>query len=392
MQRVLISGASIAGPALAFWLGKAGYDVTVVERAPALREGGYSVDFRGAAHFGVLEKMAGVLPRLRELQTGGGAMRFIDQRGRTTMFLPTEFAGGELEVRRADISRTIVEQTSGKVTYRFSDSIKAIEQSPDAVTVTFDSGITETFAYVFGCDGIHSNVRRLAFGDKSFERFLGYYIASWDIPGHTAPLDESLLCNVPGRMIGVTPPGRDGTPPGVMAMFKSAELTYSRRDIGRHKQTLREVFGKVKWRVPELLQTLESTDDVFVNTISRATVPNWSVGRVALVGDAAGGTSIGGMGTGTAIVGAYILAGELTKTPADFAGACARYQARVEPYAAACSKNGETSGSFLAPGSAATLFLRNAMFNVPPIKKWMIDLANESGADIELPDFPALAR
>jgi 2-polyprenyl-6-methoxyphenol hydroxylase-like FAD-dependent oxidoreductase len=113
---------------------------------------------------------------------------------------------------------------------------------------------------------------------------------------------------------------------------------------------------------------------------------------VALVGDAAGGTSIGGMGTGTAIVGAYILAGELTKTPADFAGACARYQARVEPYAAACSKNGETSGSFLAPGSAATLFLRNVMFNVPPIKKWMIDLANESGADIELPDFPALAR
>jgi 2-polyprenyl-6-methoxyphenol hydroxylase-like FAD-dependent oxidoreductase len=385
-ERVLISGASIAGPALAFWLGRAGYEVVVIERAPALREGGYAVDFRGAAHFGVLEKMGNVLPRLRELETGGGAMRFIDQQGRTKMFLPTEFAGGELEVRRADISRTIVEQTTGRVAYRFSESIRALHQSPDEVTVTFESGTTETFDFVFGCDGIHSNVRRLAFGDQPFERFLGYYIASWDIPGHEAPLDESVLCNAPGRMIGVTPAGRDGSPAGVMAMFKSPELTYPRRDISRHKDTLRRLFGDMKWRVPELLRSLDETDDVFINTISRATVPQWSIGRVALVGDAAGGTSIGGMGTGTAIVAAYILAVELGRTPKDYSGAFARYQARVEPYAAACSKNGETSGNFLAPGSVTTLFLRNAMFSFPPIKTWMINLANESGADIELPE------
>jgi 2-polyprenyl-6-methoxyphenol hydroxylase-like FAD-dependent oxidoreductase len=384
-QRVLISGASIAGPALAFWLGRAGYEVVVIERARAPREGGYAVDFRGAAHFGVLEKMAGVLPRLRQLKTGGGAMRFVNQRGRTTMFLPAEFAGGELEVRRADISRTIVEQTTGQVTYRFSESINALHQSPSEVRVTFASGATESFDFVFGCDGIHSNVRRLAFGDQSFERFLGYYIASWDIPGHEAPADESVLCNVPGRMIGVTPAGHDGSPPGVMALFKSPELAYSRRDISRHKDTLRRVFGDMKWRAPELLRTLDETDDVFVNTISRATVPQWAVDRVALVGDAAGGTSIGGMGTGTAIVGAYVLAAELGKAPKDYAGALARYQARVEPYAASCSRNGETSGNFLAPGSATTLFLRNAMFNFPPIKAWMINLANESGADIELP-------
>jgi len=389
-KRVLISGASIAGPALAFWLGRLGYEVVVVERAPKLREGGYAVDFRGAAHFGVLEKMGEVLPRLRELETGGGAMRFIDQRGRTQMFLPTEFAGGELEVRRADISRTIVEATTGEVRYRFGESVAALTQHADRVEVTFESGGREEFDFVFGCDGIHSNIRRLMFGGASFERFLGYYIASWDIPGHAAPADESLLCNVPGRMIGVTPKGRDGTPPGVMAIFASAELDYPRRDIARHKATLRRVFGDMGWRVPELLETLEGADDVFVNTISRAAVPNWSTGRLALLGDAAGGTSIGGMGTGTAIVGAYILAGELAQTPEDFAGAVARYQARLEPFAAACSKNGESSGNFLAPKSAATLFMRNAMFNFPPIKNWMINLANESGADIALPDFPAL--
>lgn len=390
-KRVLISGASVAGPALAFWLGRAGFEVVVVERAPALREGGYAVDFRGTAHFGVLEKMAGVLPRLRALETGGGAMRFINERGRTTMFLPAEFAGGELEVRRADISHAIVAETKGNVTYRFGDSVAALVQHPDRVDVTFESGGTESFDFVFGADGIHSNVRRLAFGDQPFERFLGYYIASWDIPGHSAPADASELCNVPGRMIGVTPAGRDGTPPGVMAIFASEELAYPRRDIERHKETLRKVFGGMGWRVPELLATLDKADDVFVNTISRATVPHWSTGRVALIGDAAGGTSIGGMGTGTAIVAAYILAGELTGNPDDFAGAFARYQARVEPYAAACSKNGESSGNFLAPGSATTLFLRNAMFNCPPIKRWMINLANESGAAIDLPAYPALA-
>jgi 2-polyprenyl-6-methoxyphenol hydroxylase-like FAD-dependent oxidoreductase len=391
-RRVLISGASIAGPALAFWLGRMGYDVVVIEQAPALREGGYSVDFRGAAHFGVLGKMASLLPHLKSLETGGGAMRFIDQRGRTTMYLPTEFAGGELEVRRADISREIVKQTTGQVVYRFGESLTSIDQSGDTVRVHFESGASDSFDFVFGCDGIHSNVRRLAFGDQSFERFLGYYIASWDVLGHDAPRDESVLCNAPGRMIGVTPPGRDGSPAGVMAIFKSSELPYSRRDVIRHKDTLRRVFGKMKWRVPELLETLERTDDVFVNTISRATVPNWSMGRVALAGDAAGGTSIGGMGTGTAIVGAYILAGELSSTPDDFVGAFARYQSRVEPYAAACSKNGETSGNFLAPGSAMSLFLRNVMFSVPAIKSWMIRLANESGADIDLPSYVRLTE
>jgi 2-polyprenyl-6-methoxyphenol hydroxylase-like FAD-dependent oxidoreductase len=334
--------------------------------------------------------MAGVLARLRALETGAGAMRFVDERGTTRMFLPAEFAGGELEVRRADISRTIVEATTGDVAYRFGDSVTALVQHPDHVEATFESGQTACFDFVFGCDGIHSNIRRLAFGDASFERFLGYYIASWDIPGHPGPGDESVLCNVPGRMIGVTPGGRDGTPPGVMAIFASPELAYPRRDIARHKGTLRRVFGGMKWRVPELLETLEQAEDVFVNTLSRAVVPNWSRGRVALVGDAAGGTSIGGMGTGTAIVGAYVLAGELTATPDDFAGAFARYQARLAPYAAACSKNGETSGNFLAPRSALTLHLRNAMFGFPPIKNWMIGLANQSGADIALPAYPAL--
>src|SRR3954447_25548124 len=96
-MKVLISGASIAGPALAYWLGRFGIRATVVEIAPALRTGGNAVDFRGPLHLGLLEKM-GVLDQLRSVETGGTAMRYVDEQGRFRMEMPRDFAGGDLEV------------------------------------------------------------------------------------------------------------------------------------------------------------------------------------------------------------------------------------------------------------------------------------------------------
>jgi len=390
-KRVLISGASVAGPALAFWLGRAGYDVTVVERAPKLREGGYAVDFRGEAHLGVLRRM-GVLEALRDLETGGGAMRFVDPKNRTQMFLPTEFAGGELEVRRADLSRVLYEAGRDSARYLFGDTVRSLTQHADRVDVTFENAAPESFDLVVGADGIHSNVRRLAFPGQEFERDLGYYIASWDTPGIETCSTETVCCNVPGRMIGIQPPGRDGTPPSALALFASKPLPVGRRDVSRQKEIIRQTFTGMGWHAPKLLDALEATDDLYFNTISRAKVPHWSVGRVVLLGDAAGGVSIGGMGTGSAIVGAYVLAGELLASPDDHAAAFSRYQSRVEPYAAEGANNGESSGKFLAPASRLGLTLRNAMFNFPPIKKWMINLAQESGAAIDLPEYQRLAN
>ncbi|MEO7222003.1 MAG: FAD-dependent monooxygenase [Devosia sp.] len=384
-RSVLISGASVAGPALAFWLGRAGCDVTVVERAPKLRHGGFAVDFRGPTHLDVLRRM-GILPDLEALQTHGGAMRFIDEHQRTRLFLPSEFAGGDVEVRRTDLSRVLHDHSCARATYVFGDPIRSLSQDADGVDVTFEHGAPKRFDLVFGADGIHSHTRRLAFPGRNFERDSGYYIASWDIPGAAAPIGESLICNILGRSIGVSPAGRDGTPPGVAAFFASPPLDYDRRDTAAHKAILRRVFGKMKWRVPELLQRLDGADDLFFNTISRAIVPNWSVGRVALIGDAAGGTSIGGMGTGTAIVAAYILAGELAATPADHTGAFARYQARVEPYATECAKNGESAGKFHAPRTFWGMAFRDGMLSIPSIKAWMIRMAGET-AVLELPDF-----
>jgi 2-polyprenyl-6-methoxyphenol hydroxylase-like FAD-dependent oxidoreductase len=385
-MKVLISGASVAGPALAFWFGRAGHDVTVVEQAPGLREGGYAVDFRGEVHMRILKRM-GIIDDLRKMETGGGAMRFVDTSNRTRLFLPPEFAGGDLEVRRADLTRVLYEHTCAQVRYLFGDSVKCLNQAPDHVEVTFEKSPSQSYDFVFGADGIHSNVRSLAFPSENFERDLGYYIASWNALGLSVDTAETVCFNAWGRMIGVQPPGRDGTVPGVLALFASAPIEVGRRDLARQKEVLRQVFGGMAWRTSEVLATLDFADDLYFNTISRAKVPHWSRGRVALLGDAAGGVSLGGMGTGSAIVAAYILAGELLANPQSYSDAFLRYQQRVKPYADDSASSGENSGKFLAPRTPWGLAFRNRVLSIPPAKAWMINLTQKSGAAIDLPDY-----
>src|SRR5689334_11982094 len=143
-MKILVSGASVAGPSVALWLGRAGHEVTVVEIAPTLRKGGYAVDFRGEVFLTVLERM-GVLGELRERQTGGNAMRFVDASGKQLMRLPPEFAGGELEVLRSDLSQVLYEHGRDVAAYRFGDSIASLRETTDGVDVTFESGLEETY-------------------------------------------------------------------------------------------------------------------------------------------------------------------------------------------------------------------------------------------------------
>jgi 2-polyprenyl-6-methoxyphenol hydroxylase-like FAD-dependent oxidoreductase len=197
---VLISGASVAGPALAYWLGRYGFSPTVVEVAPALRGGGYAVDFRGPAHLTVLERM-GVLEELRRLQTGGSPLRFVDETGRQLLYLPGAFAGGDVEILRTDLSRVLYQHSSDTTEYLFGDSIAAMTQTADGVQVTFERGGERTFDLVIGADGLHSNVRRLTFGPESGSvSFLGYYLAGWEVPNYLDLGPGSLMYNVPGEL------------------------------------------------------------------------------------------------------------------------------------------------------------------------------------------------
>src|SRR3954463_12293862 len=174
---VLISGASIAGPALAHWLIRYGCTVTVVERAPALRSGGQAVDFKGAPHRTVLSRM-GILDEVRSLQTGGHDTTIVDANGRRLATIPGEFTGGDLEIRRGELSQLLYDRTAGGCEYLFGDSVTSLTETPGGVHVTFDREAPRTFDLVVGADGIHSTVRRLAFGPESNHvMFLGHYYA-----------------------------------------------------------------------------------------------------------------------------------------------------------------------------------------------------------------------
>lgn len=383
-RTVLVSGASIAGPALAYWLGHHGFRPTVVEIAPALRTGGNAVDYRGPVHLGLLERM-GVLDRLREVQTGGTAMRFVDEHGRTLMEMPADFAGGDLEVLRGDLSRVLCEASGDRTEWIFGDTITALDESAAGVDVTFRSGSRRTFDLVVGADGVHSTVRRLAFGpERDYVRHLGYYVAGWELPGELGPGRDTLHYNVPGRLAAI------GGDKAFVAFSSPDEIAYDRRDHAAQKRILRDRFAGLGWEVPRMLAALDDATDLYFDQICRVDVRQWSRGRIALVGDAASGATIGGMGNGTAVVAAYALAGELAAAGGDHTVAFPRYEALVGDFARRAQQGGETTGRFLAPRTARGIRMRNWLHN----RAWFLGLTMKITGDrssrIDLPAYTGL--
>ncbi|SCK39641.1 2-polyprenyl-6-methoxyphenol hydroxylase [Streptomyces sp. SceaMP-e96] len=405
---VLISGASVAGPALAYWLARYGYRTTVVEVAPALRGGGFAVDFRGAAHRTVLERM-GVLDDIGRHRTGPGTpMSFIDGQGRDLATLPPEFAAGEVEVLRSDLSRLLhahsltppdgddaVPGTTPE--YVFGDSLTSLTETTDGVHATFERGAPRTFDLVIGADGLHSTVRRLAFGpEEQFVSHLGYYFAAWDLPADAGDLGARPVGHgEPGRLATVGRLPRRSGEPGytgeIFCVFASEEqLPYDRRDIRSQKKVIADAYEGAGWRTPELIDTLWSADDLYFDSISRADVPTWSTGRTALLGDAAHGATLGGMGTGAAIVGAYVLAGELALAEGDHRTAFARYEQKMRPYATRCQQGGRGAGEFFAPTTQEAINARNTALNTPSTVTAMLKQGHDISAAITLEDYPAL--
>jgi 2-polyprenyl-6-methoxyphenol hydroxylase-like FAD-dependent oxidoreductase len=385
-MKILVSGASVAGPSVALWLGHAGHDVTVVEVAPALRQGGYAVDFRGEVFTTVLERM-GVLEELRELQTGGSAMRFVDETGRQMMRLPAEFAGGELEVLRADLSRVLYEHSRAQAAYRFGDSIAALREHSDGVDVRFESGIEETYDLVIGADGMHSVVRRLAWpADQVVERHLEYYVGGWEVPNTLGVCGDSLMYNVPGKLASVSADRRDPGLAQTLFVFKSPVLSYNRRDLDDQKAILRQQFSGLGWHVPELLAGLPAATELYFDSISRVRVERWSTDRIVLLGDAGYGATFGALGTGTAVVGAYVLAGELAQARGDFRTAFDRYEARLRKSVSKTQDNSR-SGSFMAPATRFGIMARNKILDRPFFLKQMLKLAQNLSELVDLPDY-----
>jgi len=200
--RILISGASIAGPSIAYWLNRYGCQTTIVERAPVLRGGGFGVDFRGPVHLGLLERM-GILDDVRRHQTGMGEMTFVEADGRVSARLPSFVTSGDIEIERGDLSRVLHEHTRDSTEYIFGDSIRSMAEESEGVHVRFERGERRMFDLVIGADGLHSNVRRLVWGDESqFLRFAGWYFAGEvGMPNDLGLDHRAVSYSEPGRTI-----------------------------------------------------------------------------------------------------------------------------------------------------------------------------------------------
>jgi 2-polyprenyl-6-methoxyphenol hydroxylase-like FAD-dependent oxidoreductase len=389
-KTVLISGASIAGPALAYWLDRYGFRVTVVEKAPALRPGGQAVDFKGRTHRTVLERM-GVWEEIQRRQTGRSDTVYLDDAGCELAVMTGEFTGGDVEILRGDLTAILYERTAARAEYRFGDSITALTETAGGVHVEFERGpAAQTFDLVIGADGIHSRVRLLTFGpEREFVRHLGYYYCVAGAPGfgHDARRPQRLTArawNAPGRMAA-----RGGSKGSHHYLFASPELERARGDVAAQRRLIAERFAGMGGEVPSMLTELEGLGDFYLDAIAQVQMKGrYTCGRVALVGDAGYGNTLGGFGTGLAVVGAYVLAGELAVADGDHVAAYARYDEIMRRYAKIAGNS--NAGRFMAPKTAWGIRGRNWLLGSRAFGL-MMKYGDKAANDIDLADYPALA-
>ncbi|NMD57295.1 MULTISPECIES: FAD-dependent monooxygenase [Tsukamurella] len=355
--RVLIAGASIAGPALAHWLTHYGAEVTVVERAPALRPGGQAVDARGVARE-VIRRM-GLDEQVRAARTETAGARFVDEDGAVLQTFSAEDDGGDgfiadIEILRGDLSQVLHDATRDRVGYVFGDRIAALTQDADGVDVTFADGPTRRFDLVVGADGLHSSLRALAFGPpERYLRHLGHAMAFYTVPNDFG-LDRWLLdCVVPGRSAGLRPI-RDAALGMALFSFSATEGELARRDPDGQKALLRDKMAGLGWLTPQILAHADGAEDFYLDAVAQVVMDRWSTGRVALLGDAAFCSSpMSGQGTSLALVGAYVLAGELAAAQWQPEPAFAAYERLLRPMVDANQQVGQwnaASRTVPAPG------------------------------------------
>ncbi|MFG3349598.1 FAD-dependent monooxygenase [Streptomyces sp. NPDC048018] len=371
-RTVLISGASIAGPALALWLHRYGFAATVVEKAPAVRTGGYKVDLRGGA-VEICARM-GILDEVRAHSTDMAGGSYVDSEGRTVGELPAAIFGGreeqDEEIMRGDLARILYERTREDVEYVFGDSVSSLHDDGEGVDVVFESGTRRRFDLVVGADGLHSATRRLVFGDeRHHRRHLGAYISLFTGPDRLG-LDRWETYHArPDKLVSVysTAGESAATAKNCLVFAAPAELAYDHRDIAAQKRLLAEAFAGDDWEIPRLIADAADADDFYFDSISTIHLDRWSRGRVVLLGDAAHCTSpASGQGTGLALTGAYVLAGELAAAGGDHVTGFAAYEEVMRPGVELNQSFAERFAKEMTVSSRRKIALRMFMVRVLP--------------------------
>ncbi|QMT59641.1 MULTISPECIES: FAD-dependent monooxygenase [unclassified Legionella] len=332
-MRVLISGAGVAGLTVAYWLRRYGFTTTIVERANSLLTGGYKIDVRGSA-LHVLRRM-GIYETIANASTDMQGALLVDKNGKVIQQMSgDEFGhrvGDDVEIIRGVLCQILMDQVHG-AEFIFGDSIEGISQNSDRVEVKFQSTKVREFDLVIGADGLHSNVRQIVFGDESlFSQHLGLYLCVFTVPNYLNLDRMEMQYSELGRVASVW--SASGEPQAKACFGFTTPLPIDLRDVEQQQQIVKRVYEGIGWEIPKFLQMMPNSPDFYFDTAAQIHMDHWSQGRVILLGDAAYCASpMSGQGTSLAIIGAYVLAGELASANANHKIAFKEYEQQMRPF------------------------------------------------------------
>jgi 2-polyprenyl-6-methoxyphenol hydroxylase-like FAD-dependent oxidoreductase len=389
-RSILVSGASIAGPTAAWWLARAGWDVTVVERSDHLRDEGQNVDLRGTGRE-VMRRM-GLEDAVRSHHTSETGTALVDEDGRAYATWPTgtedarsvSSPTAELEILRGQLARLLYDHSAVSAEYLFGDRITALHDDGRGVDVEFAHGDARRFDAVVIAEGSRSRTRELVFPGTQVDE-LGYFVAYATIP-RTAGDDRQWRMHLAGkgRVVHLRPDNVGST--RAMLSLKSDVRGIDRLDHEGIVTVLRATYGDAGWETPRILAALDDAP-LYVDQIAQVRLPTWHRGRVALLGDAAWCAGPFGTGTTNAITGAYVLAGELGATPDDIPAAFARYEHLLRPSTDRAQTFVPRAGH---PRTARGVSLLRGMLRAmgSPVGKALYRIPTPPVTTVVLPDYP----
>jgi 2-polyprenyl-6-methoxyphenol hydroxylase-like FAD-dependent oxidoreductase len=361
--RVIICGAGIAGLTLAWWLGRGGCRVLIVEKAARLRDEGYMFDFYGPGYT-VAERM-GLLRRLQELCYRVHRVSWIDEHERPVSELDYEvfrrlLDGRVLSLMRGDLVWALFDDLPDTVEVRFGREIKRLNSLETEIDVTLTSGENEVADVLIGADGIHSAMRAHLFGDEAlFVRHLGFRAAAFAFEHPTlaqALRGELKLLSLRGRHVGFFPI-RGGRIASFFVHRASPTAT-----VANPLAELRAAFGDLGWLVPVALERAAALPSIYYDQVAQIELPRWRRHRVGLVGDACQAVSVlAAQGASLAMAAAYLLAQELLRQHS-IEVALERYEALLKPAIEQQQAAGRRMARWSAPTTQWKLRLRNGIF------------------------------
>jgi 2-polyprenyl-6-methoxyphenol hydroxylase-like FAD-dependent oxidoreductase len=362
MKSVLISGASIAGLTMAYWMNKYGYSVTVVEIGKALRLGGSPIDVRGEA-LDVAQRM-GILELIKAAKLPTMGLEFLNAEGVLQGTSKVEDIGAlrpgeDTEIRREDLAKILYNNAQEGIEYRFNDSIVGLVQNNEHVKVTFKDGTTQIFDFVFGCDGIHSIVRKLTFGpEEQFTHFLNFYFSIFPVDGSLGKKHYGQMYTTPNNIALVYYYNAD-IADGFLTFRAREKIDFDYRDTAANKQLIVENFKGIGWKVPQLIDAMLASEDFYFDQGCQIKMPTWTNGRVAVIGDAGYAPAFPtGMGSTLAICGATALADAMNEND-DYLFAFQRYNESFKPTVEALQATVYDGLAFLMPETQEAIDIRN---------------------------------